>query len=134
MTPLTFLYVIGLIIGILMIIYSLVKPIGTHQLQTPKPTLFIRSCGHSWMAKDLKAEYQRCLFGYEVTIANPSLNLPLGIQRIVLTWENIKDDPRQVDGLIPIVGDIIIKEDEREQAGQAGRRKPCHGSSHMASS
>ncbi len=84
-------------------------------VQSLKPTLFIRSCSHSRMAKDFTQKYQRFLVWYEVTITNPSANLSLRIQRIVLTWEDSKDI-RQIGAFTPIVGNIEVKEEEREQS------------------
>ncbi len=85
------------------------------KIQLLKPILFIRSCRYSRMAKDYTQKFQRFPYLYEVTIANPSANLPLGIQRIVLTWEKLEDE-RQTAAFTPVVGDIDIREDETEQS------------------
>ena len=82
---------------------------------TPKPSLFVRSSGSSW-TRNPQAQY----FWYEVTISNPSPKITLGIQRIILTWENTKDEPRQMNVLVPIIGDINIREVGREPKIKTG--------------
>jgi hypothetical protein len=86
-------------------------------MQKGEPFLFITSWGFSWMAKETKKnvkEYQRRLQWYDVIITNPSQTNPLGIQRIVLTWDNVRDK-RQVSAFTPVVGKIKVRDDEKEQ-------------------
>jgi len=89
-------------------------------LKSDKPILFIRSGGWARLANDITANYQRVLLHYEVIITNPSQSVPLGIQRIVLTWGKVDGATRPIAAYTPVVGKIEIKDGEHEPKIKGG--------------